>query len=616
MIYYDWYDIYSIMETRRSAQSPIIRQMVEVRDRYNADWVLPDFTAEVAEVMPNLSPQLVAETVDNYGMRAGSVQPGLRCPPVTPSRQKGPNSRQYAEIRGGILMATYKKSRMPLLLRKAYRHMTGYAMASMIAMPDFQDEFVRISLRDPLNTFPDAIANEDFRDPENVGFIFAKSGDWIAKRYPEVAHIVHTHPRGTEVMWNMVEWIDCYHTVIGLLGPQEYPGAYGSGANRFANWEPHDWSRELRRWENPIGRVPAIVPGRVTLDRIASQLANILGTTDMMARLTALDIAAKEKAIYPDKYIIGKNGQIPRLVTGDWADGRTGKINVISDADGIGSLNFQGDVMAQQGIDRLERNARVSLGLVPQFGGETYGALRTGRGIDALAGMAVDPRIMEMHNTMETWLESLNESILAQYKEYWPNKTFVMPTGKFRPDVEFVPSKHIESLSNEVSYSVAGADVQGVTITLGQMLGMKTLSKRSFMERHPFIGDAAAEMARIDEEMAEEMTWQALSQAVASGAAPPIMLTFVEEERRKDPHGDIITAVQRANERMQELQAQQAPPPQEGQVAAPETQPGITGPAQQAPAPEGQPGIETPPDLGQLRTLMNALGQTSGMVRR
>lgn len=606
-----WDDIYQIMESRRNTNSPILDQMIEVRDRYNADWVIPSLSAEVMAQMPNLSPQIIADTVDNYGMRAGSVLPAIRCPAINPTKQTGPQSRQYANIRQGIIGATYKASRMQLLMRKAYRQLAGYSTTAMVVLPDFKHEIVRVSLRDPLNTYPDPIAADDFRDPEDIGFIFAKSAEWISANYPEAKPIVNRHQFGNETLWNMVEWIDRDSIVIGLLGPQEYPW------NGRSNYDRVDWSCELRRWDNPTGMVTAICPARVTLDRIASQLANIIGITDLMAKLTALDVMAKEKSIFPDKYIMGKIGATPQIVGGEWKDGRTGEINIILDADGIGSMNFASDPSATQAIDRLERNARVSAGLVPQMGGETYGALRTGRGIDALMGAAVDPRLQEMQVVMETWLSYLNEVILCSYKTYWPAKQFTMPSGwaVARKEVEFIPQKHIETYANEVSYPIAGADVQQTVITLGQLYGMKMISKETMMDRLPFIADAATEKARIDEESMEELMLASFASAIQSGQASPVMLSFVEKARREDPDNDIITAVEVANRRMQEQQAQQAPPPGEGQVTAPEAQPGMAPEMAQQPPPDAG-SISTPPDLGNLRTLLNALGQTSGVVTR
>ena len=95
-----------------------------------------------------------------------------------------------------------------------------------------------------------------------------------------------------------------------------------------------------------------------------------------MAKFMALELIAQEKAIFPDRYIIGRSGQVPMIVGGEWKDGREGEVNVLLDAENIGELRSAPDQNTRVAIDRLERNARISTGTVPQIGGESYGALR------------------------------------------------------------------------------------------------------------------------------------------------------------------------------------------------------------------------------------------------
>lgn len=607
---YTWDEIFAAMQQRREKNGPILEQMISIRNRYNGDWVVPYLTQDEAPELPPLTPSIIANTIDNYGMRAGSVLPAIRCPAVDPTKQTGTRSREYANIRRRALTATYNRSKMQLLLRRAYRHLAGYASACMVVVPDLtRRSMPKVEVRDPLNCYPDPKTGDNFDDPENVGFIFSKSSDWIMSRYPETRDIISRGTRG-EQLWDMVEWLDQDDCVIGLMGPQD--------TAFFRNiTEPMRWSMELRRWPNRIGMVPAVCPGRVTLDRVASQLTHITGITDLMARMMALDIMAKEKSIFPDRYVLGKSGQTPMIVGGEWKDGRSGEMNLVLDADSIGSLPFSPDPTASQAIDRLERNARVSAGLVPQMGGETYGALRTGRGIDALMGAAVDPVIQEMQEIMAAALPTLNEAILETYKAYWPNKLYVMESGwaKDPGEVSFTPAKHFETTSNAVSYPIAGADAQQTNIIVGQMVGAGLMSRHSARESHPWIGDATSEAARVDEEMMEQTMMQALQTQVMGGALPVVMLAEIEKARREDPAGDIFTAVEVANRRLQEQQAQAPPEPGPDQLAAPETQPGLTPP---------QPGQAAPPQPGQigatenqrgLRELMNALAQTSRSAR-
>lgn len=609
----DWMTIWSLIEQRREHNSPVLSQMIEVRDRYNADWVVPDVSKEVAPDLPPLTPALIAETIDNFGMRAASVLPMVFCPAVNPAKQTGVRSKEYARIRRRIITATYHDSKVQLKLRKAMRHLAGYATTALVVVPDFKRGMPVINVRDPLGAYPDPRAGEDFCEPENIGFVFAKSADWISYNYPQATELLVKGGRATS-MWNMVEWIDRDHVVIGLLGPQE-PEAISY------LYEPASLSMELARWENRIGRVSAVAPQRVTLDRIVSQLAHVIGITDLMAKMMTLDLLAKEKAIFPDRYIIGKVGAQPQIVGGEWQDGRTGIVNVVLDADGIGTMNFAGDPTASQAIDRLERNARISSGLVPQFGGETYGALRTGRGIDALMGAAVDPRIQEMQEVVQAWLPTLNEITLETYKAYWPNKKFTLVSGwpTDSGEVTFTPSEHIETLANAVSYPIAGADVQSTNIILGQLLGSEAISRQTFRERHPWIGDPAEEAARVEEETMERAALQSiLNQAMqppqAGGMSLP-QLALIEKSRRSNPAGDIFDAIELAQKRMQEMQAQQAPPAPPGMAAPPETMPGMA-PEMAAAPPGADQGatIGANDNLAGLRELMNALSQTSRTV--
>ena len=128
----DWMTIWSLIEQRRERNSPVLSQMIEVRDRYNADWVVPDVSKEVAPDLPPLTPALIAETIDNFGMRAASVLPMVFCPAVNPAKQTGVRSKEYARIRRRIITATYHDSKVQLKLRKAMRHLAGYATTCLL----------------------------------------------------------------------------------------------------------------------------------------------------------------------------------------------------------------------------------------------------------------------------------------------------------------------------------------------------------------------------------------------------------------------------------------------------------------------------------------------------
>ena len=395
---------------------------------------------------------------------------------------------------------------------------------------------------------------------------------------------------------------------LGLLGPVEQ---YTLSCE--PQWRQAPWMPISPAYPNRCEAMPAVVPHNVSLGKIAGRLASMIGNVDLQAKLMTLFIIAQEKAIFPDVYIVGRQNATPQIVGGQWEDGREGKANLLMDVESIGTLRTTPDPGTMQLTDRLERNFRTSTGLVPQFGGETYGALRTGRGVDALAGIAVDPRIQEMHEIYEAWGPHLNEAIFGMYKGYWGAKKFSMHSGVPNDGelVEFVPERDIETSASTVSYVVAGADVVQQTQILGSLYGAKAISARTFRQMHPWVRDPELEGRIIDEEAFEDALKQTIIQQMVQGQMPPMIAVYVRNGLQE--HGDIFRAVEEADRKARELQAQQAPPAPEGMIAAPEAMPGMAGgPGMlQQPAPEAVPPQEqvaVPEGAAAMRQLMQVMG--------
>ena len=579
---YTFQEIVGIIRKRQEAQGPLMSRMMEIKERYNGDYVIPLPSMDNEPILPPLPPALISENIDAIAQRAASVTPYIGCPAIDPGKERGKRSRQYADIRKRALAATWYKNKYKLKMRRAYRHLAGYATTALVVYPDFDLGGPKIEVRDPLGVFPEPQAAENYDIPRNCGFIYGKSGDWLRGNYPKARQenggVVAADKNARQELWDCVEWIDEEEMGIGIMGP------------RYESWKQdhnsHSATMELSRYANKAAMPCVITPGRVTLDRIASSVSNVVGMVDLMAKLMALEIIAQEKAIFPDRYIIGRSGQVPMIVGGEWKDGREGQVNVLLDAESIGELRSSPDQTTNIAIDRLERNARVSTGTVPQIGGESYGALRTGRGIDALMGASLDPRVQELQEIMEGHLPYLNECLFATWQGYWGNKTistFTGYTGDFGT-VEFTPDEHFETYDNVVSHAIPGADVQGTTIQLGQLLSMRGISLATFRARHPFIDDPEAEGRRVDEEQLEDAVLAGIQQQAATGALPIVYIAKIEKYRKKGL--DIFEAIQEADKDIREEQAAQAPLPEEGQMMAPEEAMGLAGPPTALPAEE------------------------------
>src|ERR1019366_3638720 len=440
------------MRQRLSQDHELLRYMVAIRDRYNGSVVVPlNDVAGQRPIEPPV-PRLIQEAIDHTAMRANSWTPNIFCPSETHSE---PNEKK-ADNRRRSLYGAWHENYMQQKLYRAYRHFVGYGTFSFMVMPDDHLETAVINLRDPLTTYPELIAPDDIRAPINVGYVFGHSSAWIKDRYPE-AHasmMAFAQGRDWDTLWDMVEWIDDTDVVIGILGPRM--PAYSPQESR-----PYGYSGyEVARWTNRAGMVPAVTPRRVTLDRILGQVSTLIATTDLFARLTALDIAAAEKAIFPDVAVIGRGAAPPQLISGKWKDGRTGEVNVLTEST-VQVLRSAPGPLTAPILDRLEGAIRDTGGIPELYGGQATGGARTGAGMAALGGFAVDPRIAEANSVMGRSLERVNEAYMAVMEGYYPTKSFTFFPGT--PGVDetttITPGKDFDFKANVVSYPFPGSEL-------------------------------------------------------------------------------------------------------------------------------------------------------------
>lgn len=604
------------MARRHSAQNPMFMAMRDVRDRYNADVVVP--VPETDDDMPleSLAPLLIADAVDHPALYAAQTPPNIFVPALQPGKLQGVRSTDYASKRRKALYYTWDRSWWEMVLGRFYRHLSAYYVSALEVIQDSETGEPRLVTRDPLSAYPEPRAPEDLVLPTNVGFIVGKSLDWLHRYYPETIDRFPQPAYGAPTsgnegeLWDIVRWVDEDRTVIGVLGPRDV----------YQHWttEPTKWAYELERFPNLLERCPAVMPRRVTLDKMIAQLSNLTGHVDLMAKLMYLDIRASERSVFPDRYILSRTGQNPRLAdSGGWLDGATGEINRILDADAVGELRGTPDPNNKITLDRLERNFRVSSGLIPQAGGETYGALRTGRGIDALMGAALDPRTTELHRLAERYLTAANELILTGYKVWTPNRSFSVYSPLDPGAEEFIPAQHVETgpnrkpfVDNRVHYPIPGMDDINATQVIGQMMGARLIAAYDARRMHPHVTDPEGTERRLMVEELEQFALTALGQRAATppGIPPADLARMIALVRRG---ASIDEAIAQADK---EAQARQAASPEAmgGPPGAPQM-PGLANPGEGAELGAGNPNLQGPGDnLTRFRELVNALQATGG----
>ena len=108
---YTFDEIVGIIRQRQDVQSPLLERMLEVKERYNGEYVIPLPSMENEPVLPPLTPALIAENIDAVAQRASSVMPFIGCPAIDQSKERGVRSREYADIRRRALAATWYSSK-------------------------------------------------------------------------------------------------------------------------------------------------------------------------------------------------------------------------------------------------------------------------------------------------------------------------------------------------------------------------------------------------------------------------------------------------------------------------------------------------------------------------
>ena len=598
----DWDDIVNAMTMRRTQRGPLLEDMMQVRERYNGDYVIPDLGMDSKP----MTSTIIADAIDHNGLRAASVMPDI----ISPALRANVNtSRQRASARRKAYLYTWEKSLLNLHLRRAYRHLFGYATTAFVVMPDFVHQCMTIQVRDPLHCFPEPKAAEDLSPPLDCGFIYGRSAEWLLHNYPQTATAAGIRRDRTTSgeLWDVVEWIDEDDVVMGVLGSRnDYMNGYSpTVAKPF----------ELRRWPNRVGRCTVVTPQRVTLDRIASAVANATGIADFHARLTQINLAAMEKAIVPDTYIVGSSSAPPKLV-GPWQDGRSGGVNELLDVTNIGQLRNEPSQLGFALAERLEDTARSNTGTVNPFLGQGTGGARTGRGIDALMAAAVDPRIQEAQEIMQASLSDVNRIVGHGYLGYFKTKKYTVFSGwvtdnelsEFEPQVDFE-----ETVENKAFYAMPGTDIVGLNVVLGQLVGTEAISLETMRKLHPFIKDADGEQRRVLVQklrQAAEMQILMRAQDPAGGMTPLDMANLIKFVEGGE---ELAKAIEKADEAARKRQAAEAPPPEAlppGQGAALEMMPGLANAGEGA---EGLPPTTAVPEgLGALDSLLGALSSPVG----
>lgn len=490
---------------------------------------------------------------------------------------------------------------MELKLRRRARWLQGYACAPVCIRPSSLKNIPCWYVRDPLTTYPAPDADPDTLTPEDVIFAFKKTISWIDQNYPLNQIKRRKSERGDRSI-TLVEYMSAEQvTLIALSSdinpdfPTVEPINYGMTLDD--SWLGNQSIVTLEHAVNLAGICPAVIPGRITLDREQGQYDGIIGMYQSQAMLFALNFRAVAQDVWPNEWLISHPGRQGKIVK--MANGRTGEIGEVVDGE-IRPQHLNPGYKADQLISYLERNQRVTAGIPSEFGGESPSNVRTGRRGDSILSAVVDFPIQEAQTLLAKSLEAENRIAVAIDKAYYGNdrKSFYVNWRGARGNVDYVPNKIFTTDQNRVFFPAAGVDANNLTISLGQLVGTELMSRRTAMEMHPFIDDAEEEDDRITAQGLQRAMQSSIEQQAAAGAIPPNDLARIAELVLTDKM-ELYEAVLQAQKEAQERQAAQEP------AGSPATQPGLAQPGMGAEAGAAIP--EVTPSAGNLAQVLGSL---------
>jgi hypothetical protein len=521
-------DILNLYKTRYAYYQPLHAKMSAIQAIYNgtAEVPLPDMERMEISSVPNL----LAQGVDQMSGRITSVTPQIHFASMRPGIR---SADRRATDASRTIQAWWQTERLSMKMKQRGRHLLAYAMSPVVVRWDEEHKMPMRHVRHPLEAYPATDMITGSVQPSDCLFAFKRSAGWM--RYNgyenQLAALTGRFDTPTDTQILLVEWMDDSETVLLAANYQ-----------RQDPFQPMDTMTPnttlkgivLERYDNLADECPAIVPMRITLDGAMGQFDTMVGMFYMQARLMALESIAVEKGIFPDTYLVSRQGEVGRFLDGPH-DGRTGMVNIIAGGD-IKEIQSTPGYLSNQTIDRLERNQRVTSGIPPEFGGESGSNIRTGRRGDAILSAVIDYPVAEAQELFAYSLQEENEVGIQLAKKYdgSAKRTLYVGTGNAARPVTYVADETFESEEHTVSYPASGSDLNSLIIGLGQRVGLGIMSKDTAAQLDPYIDNPEQEHDQIISEGLEQALVAGIQQQASSGQIPPLTLAKIMQLVKND----------------------------------------------------------------------------------
>ena len=615
-------EITALLAERRGWRGALIEQARRISAQYNNKIVIPGPDLDDAEG-PAVA-NLIAQGIDQHGMRIASSIPNIECPPVKP----GETFERRAKVRRQAAYGWMETNGFDLMLRKRSRHLIAYAATPVYLRPDPKLRGPRWDVKSPLDTYPAATMDPLDMEPADCIFTFARSIAWLRRQYPAQYAVLRASVSkagyGThdDDQVELAQYCDDTEIVLVAMGSGRIVGPmagwrteaeYGINGETIVNLSGavggKDWAIELSRVPNLAGLPPVVMPGRISLDTPKGQFDDTVGLFQLQARLMALEVNAVAKAVFPETWITWDaqaGGKVIRE-----ADGLRGVVGEIQGGR-LDTVQMQPGFQTMNAVNYIERSIRQDSQIPAEFGGESPTNIRTDRRGQSVLSAQTDFFVDEAQRILARSIKAeMDRAVAIDLAYYGPErKSFYVQWGGAPGRVDYTPEQvWTEDRTMFVNFSLPGLDANAQTVYLGQQLGLGVKSRETVMEQLPDISDVKKERNRVYTDHLDDALRAQLMQPGAVTVPDLARMQYLLATTDKTM-AEVVLQVQA------EAQARQAtagpPGTPEAPVApgSPEAQPGLAPPGAGAEA-----GVAPPPQgLDNLRSLLSGLTAGRGIA--
>lgn len=582
-------EIVHLFRRRQERTGTEREEMRRIANLYAGDIVvpLPELRKDEKPAVVNIARQ----GINQMGMRVASVLPNIVCPPVAHGRRADAEAR--ATTRRGILSGWWAETDMQLMLRKRGRHLFGYAHSCVMIKPCVEEGRPKWHVVSPLDCWPSqpSSTDSDVYVPRDNIIASTHSKETVMAWWPHVDYQLARMRDGdlVEVLYyvdsNEIVAVATPCLLANQMASEIVSGSWGYSGSTIQ-------AVELERQPNFAGRPLTVMARQISLERPIGLYNGILGMYEAQAELEALSRHARRRGVFWEEWLVSRDENTTPSIEVE-ADAFTGQVGVVKGGM-ITKIAPESQYATDTGVDRMERAQRVEAGLPADFGGEAGSNIRTGARASTLVANAVDPVLQEAHEVFAKSLRLENEIAIAIDKGHWSGRTKTVWLGHkeitYRPETVWETDRHF------VDYTLAGADLNQMTIVPLQLMGAGVMSRKSAMAMHPLIKDVEQEYQTIAVERVQEAVFAGVQQLLTTPGGMPITDAVRLQELLEQGAGIVVafkTVQEEAQKRQAELAQQQS-----------QTQPGINMPGQGAEQP-GMPPAQDP--LGALRQQLGNL---------